>query len=97
MHIIINLQRFSVTANPSPYLEYSDEFVQISYLNQIQNNKKAGHIRQLAGKHPDNYYKCVFVYEIRINAFKNYKYWDEYAGILYTHSAVCYVTGIVPE
>jgi hypothetical protein len=49
------------------------------------NNKKAGHIRQLAGKRPDNYCKYVFAYEILINVFTNSKYGDEYAGIPYLY------------
>jgi hypothetical protein len=37
----------------------------------MPNNKKAWHIRQLAGKRPDNYCKYAFAYEFRINVFKN--------------------------
>ena len=65
----------------SPYLEYSDEFVQISYLDQMLNNKKALYICQL-GKHADNYCKYVFEYELHINVFI---YGDKYVGIPYLY------------
>ena len=50
----------------SQYLEYSDEFVLISYLDQMPNNKKG---LAYSGKRPDNYSK--YVYEMRTNVLKN--------------------------
>jgi hypothetical protein len=81
----------------SPYLEYYDEFVQISYLDQMPNNKKAWHIHQLVGKHPDNYCKYVFAYEFHINVFENSKYGDEYAGILYRFKCFKYFEGLLKD
>jgi hypothetical protein len=56
----------------------------------MPNNKKAWHICQLAGKHPDNYCKYVFAYEFCINVFKNSKYGNKYAGILYQYKYLRY-------
>jgi hypothetical protein len=67
-----------------PYIGYFDKFIQISYLNQIPNNKKAWRIRKLAGKHPDNYSKYAFPYEFCADVLENYKYGDEFVGISYS-------------
>jgi hypothetical protein len=58
------------------------------------NNKRAWHICQLAGKHPDNYGKYAFAYEFHINVFKNSKYGDGYAAILYWYRYFKYFEGL---
>jgi hypothetical protein len=35
-----------------PYLEFYNTFAGMSYLDEMLNNRKAWHIRQLAGKRP---------------------------------------------
>jgi DNA modification methylase len=67
-----------------PYIEYFNKFVQISYLNQMPNNKKAWHIRELADKRPDNYSKYAFPYEVCANVLESSKYGDEFVGINYS-------------
>ena len=42
---------YVIVAYPSPYLALSNTFTQVSYLNQMSNNKNAWHILPLAGKH----------------------------------------------
>jgi hypothetical protein len=49
----------------------------------MPNNKKAWHIRELAGKHPDNYSKYAFPYEVCANVLESSKYGDEFVGINY--------------
>src|ERR1700691_1732337 len=60
----------------------------------MPNNKKTWHICQLVGKHPDNYCKYAFAYEFCINVFKNSKYGDGYAGILYQYRYLKYFEGL---
>jgi len=55
----------------------------MAYLNQMLNNKKAQHIRELAGKCPDNYSKYAFPYEVCANVLESSKYGDEFVGISY--------------
>jgi hypothetical protein len=78
----------------SPYIEYFNKFVQISYLNQMPNNKKAWHIRELAGKHPDNYSKYAFPYEVCANVLESSKYGDEFVGISYSSKYSKYFQGL---
>ena len=48
------------------------------------NNKKAWHICELVGKHPDNYSKYAFPYEVCANVLESSKYGDEFMGISYS-------------
>ena len=41
----------------------------------------AQHIYELAGKHPDNYFKYAFPYEVCPNVLESSKYGDEFVGI----------------
>ena len=50
----------------------------------MPNNKKAWHIHKLVGKHPDNYSKYPFLYEVCANILENSKYGDEFVGISYS-------------
>ena len=50
----------------------------------MPNNKKAWHIYKLVGKHPDNYSKYPFLYEVCANILENSKYGDEFVGISYS-------------
>jgi hypothetical protein len=55
------------------------------YLNQMLNNKKAWHICELVGKHPDDYYKYAFPYEVCVNVLESSEYGDEFVGISYSY------------
>ena len=60
----------------------------------MPNNKKAWHIHKLVGKHPDNYSKYVFLYEVCANVLENYKYGDEFVGISYSSKYSKYSEGL---
>jgi hypothetical protein len=57
----------------------------------MPNNKKAWHIRELAGKRPDNYSKYAFPYEVCANVSN---YGDEFAGISYSSKISKYFKGL---
>jgi hypothetical protein len=58
--------------------------MQISYLNQMLNNKKAWHICELVGEHLDNYSKYAFSHEVCANVLESSKYGDEFMRISYS-------------
>ena len=43
---------YVIAAYSSPYLEFYNTFAGMSYLDEMLYNRKAWHIRQLAGKRP---------------------------------------------
>jgi hypothetical protein len=60
----------------------------------MPNNKQAWHIHKLVGKHPDNYFKYAFLYEVCANVLENYKYGDEFVGISYSSKYSKYSKGL---
>jgi hypothetical protein len=51
-HILEYFNGYVIAAYSSPYLEFYNTFAGMSYLDEMLNNRKAWHIRQLAGKRP---------------------------------------------
>ena len=60
----------------------------------MPNNKKAWHIRKLAGKRPDDYSKYAFPYEVCANVLESSKYGDEFVGISYSSKYSKYFKGL---
>jgi hypothetical protein len=58
------------------------------------NNKKAWHIHELVGKHPDDYSKYAFPYEVCVNVLESSKYGDEFVGISYSSKYSKYFEGL---